>query len=257
METLKDFDMSKPFFIWTMRRTGGTSLTTLLTDISEYNGLQHEPFNSDRKLGKFIKSFRNGKDRQEIASELDGLFKDTPLIKHCYELFGKEFNQLIVEATIKQDYKHIFLKREDETSRIISLFLAQQTSVWGPEQKMKKYDDIISGKLELAPFNIEKMIIHYKWCKNITNKIQKLLTKKDKEFKVISFEDFYVGQRDERLKNLYKLFDYLEFDSDVSEIYKDKIEDKIFKSSQNSQDILEYVPNYNEAIDTLNKLNFD
>ncbi len=246
--------MSKPFFIWTMRRTGGTSLTTLLTEISEYNGVQHEPFNSDRKLGKFIKSFRNGKDHQEIASELDELFMDTPLIKHCYELFGKEFNQLIVDATIKQDYKHIFLKREDELSRIISLFLAQQTSVWGPEHKEKKYNEILSGKSKLDPFDIDKMVEHYKWCKNITNKIQKSLIKKDQEFKIISFEDFYVGERDERLKNLYDLFDYLEFDSDVSEIYKDRIEDKIFKNSQNSQDILEYVPNYKEAIETLNKL---
>ena len=237
-----------------MRRTGGTSLTTLLTDISEHNGVQHEPFNGDRKFGSFIQDFRKGKEHQYIASELDTLFMDTPLIKHCYEIFGKEFNQLILEATVKQDYKHIFLKREDEISRIVSLSLAQQTSVWGPEQKKKKYDDIISGKSKLDPFNIEQMVKHYKWCQNITNMIQTELTERGKEFKTISFEDFYIGDRNDRLKNLYDLFDYLEFQSDISEKYKDKIEEKIFNSSQNSQDILEYVPNYKEAISALSNL---
>lgn len=47
--------MSKAFFIWTMRRTAGTSLTTLLTGISEFNSVEHEPFNRDRKFGRFIK----------------------------------------------------------------------------------------------------------------------------------------------------------------------------------------------------------
>lgn len=255
LEKIKEFNMSKPFFIWTMRRTGGTSLTTLLTDISEYRGMEHEPFNLDRRLGKFIQDFRNGQEHQKILDELDELFSDTPLIKHCYELFGMDFNKLLIESTIKQDYKHIFLKREDEISRVVSLFLAQQTSVWGPEQKKQKYDDIISGKSKLVPFNIEKMLEHYKWCQNITNKIQTALVKNGKEFKTISFEDFYVGDRDDRLENLYELFDYLEFESDVPQVYHDQIEEKIFKSSQNSQDILAYVPNYKEAIEVLSKNN--
>lgn len=246
--------MSKPFFIWTMRRTGGTSLTTLLTEISEHKGIQHEPFNVDRVLGHFVQDFRKQTDRAEISSGLDELFLDTPLIKHCYEIFGKEFNQLIVNAAVKQNYKHLFLKREDEISRIISLFLAQQTSVWGPEQKKKKYDDIISGKSTLLPFDIEAMVEHYKWCKNITKKIQNMLTQNKKEFKTISFEDYYTGNREERLANLYDLFEYLEFDSETIEAYHDRIEEKIFKSSQNSQDILKYVPNYNEAIQALKVL---
>ena len=199
----KENKMSKPFFIWTMRRTGGTSLTDLLTDISEYRGIEHEPFNADKKLGRFIKSFQNGTKCEKIIKELDEIFLAKPLIKHCYEIFGKEFNSLLVQSIVKHDYKHLFLKREDEISRIISLYLAQQTSVWGPEQKKKKYDDIISGKDKLEPFSIEKMIDDYKWCRNITNQTQKMLTEKGKEFMLISFEDFYVGERDRRLENLY------------------------------------------------------
>ncbi len=246
--------MSKPFIIWTMRRTGGTSLTTLLTDISEYNGIQHEPFNQDRVLGGFIKKFRAGVPIDEIEEGIRKVFLDKPLIKHCYELFGKEFNKLIVDTACEQEYKHIFLRREDEVSRIVSLFLAQQTSVWGPEQKREKYQNIISGKEALQPFNIEKMVEHYKWCNTITHYIQNILEENAQEYKVISFENFYTGTREARLKNLYELFDYLEFEHVVREQYKDKIEEKIFHSSQNSKSILEYVPNYQEAIKKLHTI---
>ena len=52
--------MSKPFFIWMMRRTGGTSLSSLLMTMSEFQGGEHEPFNEDRQYGKYVKMFRNG-----------------------------------------------------------------------------------------------------------------------------------------------------------------------------------------------------
>ena len=40
--------MPKSLFIWTMRRTGGTSLAVILSKLSKlagYRGVQHEPFN--------------------------------------------------------------------------------------------------------------------------------------------------------------------------------------------------------------------
>ena len=76
--------MSKPFFIWTMRRTGGTSLTTLLTEMSEYSALQHEPFNLDRRLGYVIEAFREGKENVAIEKMIEEALFDTPVVKHCY-----------------------------------------------------------------------------------------------------------------------------------------------------------------------------
>ena len=77
------------------------------------------------------------------------------------------------------------------------------------------------------------------------------MSKKGLEFKTISFEDLYVGDRSKRLAKLYDLFDYLEFDDDTTKVYADNIEHSIFKTSQNSKSILEYVPNYLETIDRL------
>ena len=242
--------MSKPHFIWAMRRTGGSSLTQLLARISEYKQIQGEPFNKDRIFSDITHSFYAGED---ITTDLDDAFKKTPLIKHCYEIFNKEFNTLIVNGLIKQNYKHIFLIRENEVSRIMSLFLASQTGVWG-QDKMKKYDEIIAGKSILSPFDIDKMIEQYELDQKITSDIKEMLTVNNKEYKIISFEDIYTGSRQKRLKNLQELFNFLEFSENTMHEFKDEIEKWIFNSSQDSKSILEYVPNYKEAIAELTKV---
>jgi len=239
--------MSKPFFIWTMRRTGGTSLMSLLTQISEYHGIQHEPFNADRQLGKFIKDFRKGEDKADIKDGLEEVFKKQPLIKHCYEIFGIEFNNLLVEAINPYGYQHIFLMRKDDISRIMSLYLAMQTSVWGADQKKAQYQKILSGEISLKPFDIDAMLKHYEWSSFITSKIQELLKEKGIEYKIVYFDDIYTGEREERIEKLYNLFDYLEFDDSVKVKYKDLIEEKIFNNSQDSISVLKYIPNYEDA----------
>ncbi len=242
--------MSKPFFIWTMRRTGGTSLTVLLETISEYQEIQHEPFNGDRVFGSIIQKFHKGK---EITQDLDMILNDTPLIKHCYEIFDREFNDLIINASIKQNYKHIFLIREDEVSRIMSLFLAQQTNVWG-HRSAQKYELIITGQESLFPFDIDKLIAQYELDQKRTNEIKEMLAVKHKQYNVVSFEDIYTGSRKKRLKNLQELFNFLEFNKNTMHEFKDEIEKWIFNSSQNSKSILEYVPNYKEAEKALSNI---
>lgn len=244
--------MSKPFFIWTMRRTGGTSLTSLLSNISEYRGMQHEPFNVDRVWGNFVTEYRQNKSIPLIKDELNNVLKTTPLIKHCYELFGIEFNNLILDVVKEKEYKHILLIKKNELSRICSLFLAKQTSVWGLEQKKEKYINIITKKHRLEPFDMEEMHTHIKWCKNISKQIINTLTLNNIEYKIIYFEELYTGTREERLASLYELFEYLEFSEDTKVLHEEEIEKKIFNNSQDSIDILSSVPNYKEIITRFN-----
>ena len=243
--------MSRPFFIWTMRRTGGTSLASMLMEMSEYNGVQHEPFNLDRKYGYVIKEFRDNRDDDRLTNKLDNIFDSYPLIKHCYELFGTEFNDLILKSIGKKEpYRHLFLKREDEVSRIMSLYLAFQSEVWGVEST-SKYQSIINGEKKLEPFPIDNMKKHLFWCNRITEHIKCKLTENGNEYIEISFEDIYDGDREERLRRLDKLFDYLEFDQDIRDNFSDVIEEKIFNSSQKSKSVIELVPNYEETKEVL------
>lgn len=242
--------MSKPFFIWTLRRTGGTSLTTLLAEISEYPKIDDEPFNEDRVLNYIVQDFKSGND---IANELSRVFSSTPNVKYCYEPYNEEFNSLIVNVASNQNYKHIILTREDEVSRIMSLFLAQQTNVWGAKN-LKKYKAIKAGEESLCPFNIDKMLNQYKHDRKITNDIKEMLTKKNKQYKVVSFEDIYTGNRKKRLTNLQELFEFLEFNENTMAEFEDKIEEMVFHASQDTKNILKYVPNHLEAVEKLTNI---
>ena len=242
--------MSKPFFIWTMQRTGGSSFAGLLMTISEYPHIVHEPFNTGRIYDYITEKYKHG---ENITTDLDNIFQDKPNIKHCYELFDKTYNALIMDASIASGYQHIFLCRRDETSRILSRFLAMQTGVWGPKE-VDRYQEVISGKFALQPFDTDAMLSHYKHCKEMTEYIQHKLEEKQIQYKVVNFEDLYVGNRNDRLKKVYEIFQFLEFDSDTPSRFADEIEKRIFHAAQNSHDIVRYVPNYIEAKNILDNI---
>ncbi len=242
--------MSKPFFIWTMRRTGGTSLTDLLMKMSEHQEVEHEPFNLDRIFGYMGQDYKNqllNGDTTKVSFELDRLFLGKPLIKHCYEIIDTNFNKMLIDRLKDTNYKQIFLLRKDEVSRILSLFLAYQTNVWGKHGSEEQYEMIKNGEKTLTPFDMEHVKEEEETAILKTKMVQKLLNQENICYKVVYFEDFFTGEREERLSNLNDLFNYLEFDKKTVEEYKALIEQTIFNKSQKSSSILEYVPNHKEA----------
>ncbi len=242
--------MSKPFFIWTMRRTGGTSLTNLLMQMSEYKEVEHEPFNRDRVFANIAADHKEqfaNKDTVMVKQTLRELFADKPLIKHCYEIADINFNKVLVTSLKDTEYKHIFLSRRDEVSRMLSLCLAYQTNVWGKHGSEKMYEMIKSGKRLLEPFNMDHVKEEAMIAIQKTRRVQELLTQNSMLCKVVYFEDFFVGERHKRLHNLNKLFSYLEFDTSVIQRDRDQIEQALFSRSQKSNRIIKYVPNHKEV----------
>ena len=111
--------MSSPFLIWTMQRTGGTSLTELLMAMSE-----HEPFNwakkQPRQFWPITEAWNTHHDADALRGALDGLFAERFLIKHCYELLSMSFNLHLMQAAVGTPYRHVVLRRRDEPSRLVS-----------------------------------------------------------------------------------------------------------------------------------------
>ena len=249
--------MSKPFFIWTMRRTGGTSLTDLLMEMSEYKTIQHEPFNLDRTLWHVTKEFQRQSNLNatiNISSVLGKAFETQPLIKHCYEIVDRRLNEQLVSFLKNREYRHIFLLRKDEASRLLSLFLALQTDVWGKHGSEKTYEMIRSEEKNLEPFDLDLMVQEEKTAIEQTKEIKSLLERESIPYKMIYFEDFFTGEEETRLHNLYDLFDYLEFGQETINGHKEMIDHIIFNRSQKSHSILEYVPNHKEARELLDNL---
>ena len=121
--------MSSPFLIWTMQRTGGTSLTELLMAMSEHRSAEHEPFNwakkQPRQFWPITEAWNTTHNADVLRGSLEGLFAQRYLIKHCYELLSMSFNMHLMQAAVGTAYRHVVLRRRDEPSRLVSKFIAE------------------------------------------------------------------------------------------------------------------------------------
>jgi len=125
----------RPLIIWTLRRTGGTSLARQLFASLPFPVLEHEPFNPDRAQGGLARRWSQGDaERATVRSRLEQLLEPGPSIKHCLELFPASFNLALAELCAKRGYVHLFLSRRDALHRLLSLQSAQSSGRWGARQ---------------------------------------------------------------------------------------------------------------------------
>lgn len=239
--------MKKNFVIWTMRRTGGTSLANAIARIGDYP-IEHEPFNWDRIFGEISRGFNNDKKNYDFLSDQikEKCFDKGICVKHCYEVAGNVLNPSLVELFSKANYKHIFWYRKNDLMRLLSLFTAKQTDVWGKHGSKDAYKRYLSGDLELTPYNIEDMNSHFQLCKRTSRLIKQTLLQQGCDFKELSYEDLYAGELADREKKLTDLCLWLGIEPGV---IKETLKDckfNLMNANQNSAVLYKHIPNLNE-----------
>jgi SAM-dependent methyltransferase len=242
--------LSYPFLIWTVQRTGGTSLTELLMKMSEHQSADHEPFNwrnKPRQFGHIVQEWVETKNNSGLAASLGELFDQRYLIKHCYELHDLRFAERLLKAAEQTNYRHILLLRRDELSRLVSKYIAEANGTWFKDYASKVYAGIAAQEREMSPLPVEDIVKHYIFCRKITDRVRALLNQKGVEKREIWYEDIYVGDRETRLANLNALFQFLDFTPETIAAHQADIEEKIFHSGQNTGNILQFVPNLDEV----------
>ncbi|MTH80097.1 hypothetical protein [Paracoccus aestuariivivens] len=147
----------RPWLILTLRRTGGTSLTTFLSTISTFPRIEHEPFNSERIFGGITRAFQETSDIERMTAEVRTALERRPNIKHCVEVVPLEITRAIIDTCHALGYHFIVLTRRDESRRLGSLLLAQATGAWGPKEAKEIYPQIISGAVKPAPIPLDKV----------------------------------------------------------------------------------------------------
>jgi hypothetical protein len=243
--------LSYPFLIWTVQRTGGTSLTELLMKMSEHQSADHEPFNwrrAPRQFSHITQKWVETKNDAGLAKSLQQeVFAQRFLIKHCYELHGTRFAARLLKAAAQTNYRHILLLRRDELSRLASKFIAEANGTWFKDHASRVYAGIAAQERAIAPLPVEDLIKHYEHCRGITDRLRTLFDQHQVEIREIWYEDIYVGERETRLANLHALFEFLDFTPETIEAHRADIEEKIFRSGQNTGDIRPFVPNLEEV----------
>ncbi len=248
--------MSYPFIIWTMQRTGGTALTGLLMDMSEHQRAEHEPFNWSRKKPRqfwpVAGAWEKTGDDTALAESLDEIFSQRFLIKHCYELPSTaEFNQHLMAASTKMPYRHIHLLRRDETSRLISKYIAEAEGTWFKDYSNKVFADVASGKRKLKPLPVEAIVKHYNRCRERTEAITNALNKHGVEFKTMYYEDIYSNEHNKCRSRIFELLEFLEFTWEDIATHGARIKESIFNIGQNTCSVMKFVPNLQEVLSAL------
>lgn len=238
--------MSAPFLIWTMRRTGGTTLAALLTTLSEHPGIQHEPFNAERKLGAVTTRWREGRDPARLRSDIETSLAHRPVLKHCHELMPPELNRTLMEVANDLGYRHIVLDRRAEADRILSLELAKLTGAWGGKDAKRIYTEIEAGEVSLPSLNIEEAVAHLRFCRKRRSEVRDLFATTGQQPHVIYFEDIY-HDPDAGRTRVGALLEFLGIEPDDHPEYEKQLTEALLHRGQNSARIMSAIPNITAA----------
>ena len=213
--------MGKPIIIWTLRRTGGTSLANLLFTSSNFKTIQHEPFNQERVWGDVSKELRNklSKPTDEIIEyDLDHLHERIATycnlkrnIKHCIDNTPFLVTKYLLEVSQEVGYKHIVLLRKNQLQRILSLLIAQQTTWKLGQSADTVFPKIINRELEIQEIPFKNIAHIFHSAITMIGRLYEELHQNDIDYYRIYFEELYSDKLDEheRIKNATKILDYL------------------------------------------------
>lgn len=149
--------MERPFIIYTLRRTGGTSLTTFMSRISAFPSVEHEPFNKERIWGPITAEVQKGLGGAALRARLAEVLAQRPNIKHCVEVVPMAISRTLIDLCNDLGYQQFVLHRRHEKDRLVSLYLAMATGAWGPSAAADIYPKLRSGEVKPAPIDLAKV----------------------------------------------------------------------------------------------------
>lgn len=243
----------RPTLTITLRRTGGTSLQSFLSQVSPFRSVEHEPFNPDRIWGPIVKAYQASGDDQALEASIDALLKEEVNIKHCIEVIPLEVTRVLIERAKAHNYFFIVLTRKNTKRRLRSLFLAQSTGAWFPEQEKKRYPAIMSGKSPAASLDMKKVRNQVRHDFYVLGQTLAMLRYRQIDYNWVVFEEVYKGEQPVSV-HAAKLAEQIGIDVSAEQAGLERLNEK---GKQSSGGIEAYVPNYDEMMQILGELCID
>lgn len=230
--------MTNKFVIWTVQRTGSTSLANILTLLSG-EVVHHEPFNSDRFLAY------DG-EQDKLAERLAELEEKKLNFKHCWNVHPNWCNDAILKFVLENNYSIILLHRQNMLKVQLSKELAKQTGIWGKKEK----DAVNASKeYELQPIDIEFIKQKLNSYKNDVAKYQKRFSNGEFKFIEITFEDIFGDDKsfEDRLDKVAEICHFLDIETSALNADNEKLYQQLVNNKQNTAQDYAGIPNI-EAI---------
>ena len=242
--------LEQPILILTLRRTGGTELTTALVQLSAFPTIEHEPFNPGRKLSTIAEGFAVHGNAGRLRAEIDAALDHTPNIKHCVEVPPVAITRALIDVAQARGYHVIVLTRRNEARRIGSLLLAQATGAWGATDAAKIYPRILDGTQAADPIDLARVPqrVHADFA--ALGQTLTLLRNRGLAWDWQVFEDIYLSDLTpaERLVAIARRAGIVAAPDDP------RLQVFAKSKGQNSAEIGAYVPNFAEAMSRLQTL---
>ena len=247
--------MSRPFVLWSLQRTGGTALADALMRLSEHPSAEPRPFNWSRDhAGQFapiVKSWIASGDRAALMADLRGLAATTYLVKHGFEMFSGSFNLALLEATAGAGYRHILLRRKDETARLASKFIAEALGTWFPDQSRDVYAQVSQGARVLPPIPVDLIQAQYVHARNSEAAFRKACEYLDVTPMECAYESLYLADAETRANSFEALLDGLEFAPADRRSQVAACLEATKTSAQKTFEIVRRIPNIDAVLDGL------
>lgn len=236
---------NRPILILTLRRTGGTTLASVLFGANRTGKSRHEPFNQDREFGSITASFRADGNVRRLRTRIAKALTTPINIKHAVDTVPHPVTRVLVHEASLRDFSIVALLRRSERARLLSLAVARATGAWGLKQAQEKYRDLREGgELELT---LDIKAIH-RDIRNATQSIGVMLSSlaaSRAEYTAAFFEDLYTGAPDQRIASAQRLFGGLGANSDGQNELVDAL---MATRGQETDSIIPLISNTDEAM---------
>lgn len=200
---MADISLPRPYVIWTLQRTGGTSFNKFLNQHSPYPKTQDEPFNLPREHGEVSRDWRDNQDRPAMAAAVEDVAAQEHNIKHCVEKVHFAISRELVEATLRHSFVHLFLYRLDPVGRLLSMEYAERTRSWGRATVKPEGEDADAFD---APLPVDQLIEHETNANTKLNRFWRDLRAANAPLCAISYEELYAADTSISEQALSRLF---------------------------------------------------
>jgi hypothetical protein len=242
-----------PLIIWTFRRTGGTSLKSILFWLSNRPSWPDEAFNDDRELGGITRAFEESGDQAALEAEIERVVAQRKNLKHCIEVVPYEVTSALLRHSVAAGYRHLVLLRLNEVERQLSLALAKVTQAWGPEEAETVYAEIRDGRRKLGPLDIGEIRLEMERDAAALGRLVRLLHLQRVPFTLTFFEDLYEGPLDARVAEVRRIAATIGLARAAQEP-DDAFYHALTQCSQGTKDIYRFVPNILEVEQAVRRL---
>ncbi|HEX8234272.1 MAG TPA: hypothetical protein VF559_13110 [Caulobacteraceae bacterium] len=235
-----DYSSQPKLIVWTLRRTGGTTLQRILQLAYQEGRVYAEPFNWDRAFGPYSKRLARGGSAAEFyASLLPEL--DRPLvIKHCVELMQRKVNAALFSVSLLQEFRHVILYRKDELARMRSLVIAESTGFWG-QSRVDAYDDYLGKHPQIIkPYDEAKTLRVVDFGIEQLRAIRTALKELKIGFTELRLEELYADGPEAAYDTLEK--ELTKLGVSLAGIRRNAVLGKLQRGEQGSSALLKHVP---------------